>query len=203
MYRGLIACLFTLVLASCASTTNITTRYITDTAVPPAKKVLLVARTPEADVREKWEVTCADVLSNRKLDLVPSHTALPLWYEAGNDRLLAWARDNHADAVIIAEITGLLLAPPQMPAQSYMQSERGVAEDNIGAATWSFFIGRKEKKTPVPPEIHEVEMQMLSADGKVLWNGVAYTHEANDLEAIAKSECKAMKRNLDGLRLLP
>lgn len=192
-----------LLLGACASTTDFDTRYITDTAVAPATSVLLVGRTPETNDREKWENACASVLDDRKFELVRSHTALPLWYEAGNDHLLNWASDNNIDTIVIAELTGLLLAPPQMPPNNFMQNERAIGEDNIGASTWGFFIGRKEKKTPMPPETHEVEFQMITADGKTLWNSVALTHEANDLEAIAKSQCRALKRNLGGLLLIP
>lgn len=193
----------TLLLSGCASTTDFETRYITDTPVAPATSVLLVGRTPETNDRENWENACAGVLDNRKFELIRSNAALPLWYEAGNDHLLNWASDNDIDAIVIAELTGLLLAPPQIPPNTFMQNERGIGEDNIGASTWSFFIGRKEKQTPMPPETHEVEFQMITAEGKTLWNAVALSHEANDLEAIAKSQCRALKRDLGGLRLIP
>lgn len=84
-----------------------------------------------------------------------------------------------------------------------MQNERAIGEDDIGGSTWSFFIGRKEKEAAMPPLIHDIEFQMLTPEGKTLWNSVALTHEANDLEAIARSQCRALKRDLDGLRLLP
>lgn len=192
-----------LLMSACASTTDFNTRYITDTPVKPAHTVLLVGRTPESNDREKWENACADVLDNRKIELIRSNTALPLWYEAGNDHLLNWASRNNVDAIIIGELTGLLLAPPQIPANNFMQSERAIGEDNIGASTWSFFIGRKEKEIPMPPDIHEVEFQMITTEGKMLWNSMALTHEANDLAAIARSQCRALKHDLNGLRLIP
>lgn len=195
--------LSTALLSACASTTDFNTRYITDTPVAPATTVLLVGRTPETNDREKWENACASVLDNRKLELIRSNTALPLWYEAGNEHLLNWATEHNVDAIIIAELTGLLLAPPQIPPNNFMQNERAIGEDDIGASTWSFFIGRKERKPSMPPEIHDIEFQMITPAGKTLWNSVALTHEANDLEAIAKSQCRALKRDLDGLRLLP
>lgn len=202
-YRGLLISLLPTAILGCASTTELTTRYLTDTPVEPAKRLLLVARTPETEVRERWEKTCSQIIDSSKLELIPSYTALPLWYEAGNEHILSWAKAHNVDAILIAELTGLLLAPPQIPPQNFMQSERGMGEDTIGDATWSFFIGRKEKDAPLPSEIHEVEFQLITADEATLWNGIAATHEANELEAITTSQCKALKRNLDGLRLLP
>lgn len=192
-----------LVLGGCASTTKLTTRYLTDTPVDASTRLLLVARTPETKTRETWENTCADVLDIPSLSVQTSHRAMPLWYDAGNDHLLDWATKHGHDAILIAEITGMLLALPQVPAQNYMQQERSIGEDDIGSATWSFFLGRKEKETPPPPEVHEVEFQLVSPQGKMLWNGVGFTHEANELEAIARSQCKALKKNLQGLRLIP
>lgn len=192
-----------LLLSACASTTDFNTRYITDTPVPPATSVLLVGRTPETADREHWENACASVLDSRKLTLIRSNTTLPLWYEAGNDHLLKWATENNVDAIIIAELTGLLLAPPQIPPQNFMQSERAIGEDDIGSSTWNLFLGRKEKQRPVPPETHEIEFQLIAKNGNTLWNGVAFTHEANDIKAIAKSQCRALKRDLDGLKLIP
>ncbi len=190
-------------LQGCASTTDIDTRYLTDTAVPPAPSLLLVARTPEADTRARWESACADELGGGGLTLVRSHDTLPVWYEAGNERLLAWARDNAVDAVLVAEITGLLLAPPQVPQPNYMQSERAIGDNPGNSQNWGFFFGRNPDQVPAPPEVHEVEMQLLGNDGSARWTGVTATHEANDLEAIAGSQCKALKKTLSGLRLVP
>lgn len=196
-------CILALALGGCATTTQLTTRYLTDTPVEPAARILLVARTPETDMRIDWENTCAEKLSTPGLEVVRSHKALPLWYEAGNELLQRWAAEHQLDAILIAELTGLLLAPPQVPAQNYAQQERSIGEDNIGAATWSFFLGRKEKELPPPPEVHQIEFQLIQPDGKTLWNGIGHTHEANDLDAIARSQCKALEMNLRGLRLLP
>src|SRR5690606_23773052 len=197
------ALLCLILLSGCASTTKLTTRYLTDTPVDASTRLLLVARTPEANTREAWENACAGVLDIPALAVQTSHQAMPLWYDAGNDHLLDWATKNGHDAILVAEITGMLLALPQVPSQNYMQRERSIGEDDIGSATWSFFLGRKEKESPPPPEIHEVEFQLLSPDGKMLWNGVGFTHEANEIEAIARSQCRALKKNLQGLHLIP
>lgn len=203
MRHGFIALLGLVLVQGCASTTEINTRYLTDTAVAPAPSVLLVGRTPETDMRARWENACAEVLEGRRLTVIRSHEALPLWYEAGNDRLLNWAREHNVDSLLIAEITGLLLAPQQLPTQSYMQSERNVGAPPVGTPTWSFWFGGGNKSTQAPTEIHEIEFQLLDRDGKTRWNGVGFTHEANELEAIARSQCQALQKSLTGLRLLP
>jgi len=203
MRYGVSALVGLMMLQGCASTTEIKTRYLTDTAVPVAPSLLLVGRTPETDTRTLWEDACADALTGGTLSLVRSHDSLPLWYEAGNERLLKWARDNQVDAVLVAEITGLLLAPPQVPPQSYMQSEHNIGDNPGATPSWGFFFGRDPDQTPVPPEIREIELHLLDNTGTPLWSGVALTHEANDLDAIASSQCKALKKTLSGLRLIP
>lgn len=208
MFRRLNVCTIMLLLGGCAATTDMTLRYLADSPVTAVRTMLLVGRTPEFDDRERWENACAKELRQRKLTLITSNTSLPLWHEAGNDHLLTWARENQVDAVLIAELTGLLLAPVQIPPQNFMQSERAIGEGSISPSTWDFSISRnsidrKEKPTSAPSEIHEVEFQLISPSGKTLWNGIGLTHEANDLEAIAKSQCRALKRNLKNHQLLP
>ena len=79
--RGLL--LAVLFLSGCASTTEVTTRTVTDTPPPPAETLLLVAQSPEGDTRETWELTCRPIFERAGLTVLLSHQEVPLWYERG------------------------------------------------------------------------------------------------------------------------
>lgn len=199
-YAGwrLLSLLLPLLLAACASTTQIETRYQIPAAAP-ASSILLVARTPEANYRKTWENTCAKVFSSLPIHITKSIDALPDWFDSDTRSLTEWVTQQHIDAVLLVNITGLLLAPPQMPGMSADTSgvaPRAPREDPIGVPEWNFFLGKKSKALPTPALLHQVEAQLLNPDGKMLWNGLLTTHEANDFEAIASSQCKAIKQIL-------
>lgn len=200
----LAALLAILLLGGCASTTQVETRY-QGSSVTPAHSLLLVARTPEASYRKVWESTCDRVFASLPLTITKSMDALPDWFDSDTKSLTDWLVQNHVDEVLLVDITALLLAPPQMPgmpADTSGVAPRAPHEDPIGVPQWNFFIGQKSKALPSPSREHQVEAQLLSPQGKMIWNGMLSTHEANDLEAIAGSQCKALKKVLQQQHLL-
>lgn len=196
--QPLLCLVLTLLLGACANTTQVQTRYQI-AAAGTAHSLLLVARTPEAHYRKTWENTCANVLASASLQVTKSMDAMPDWFDSDTKSLTDWIVKHHIDRVLLVDITGLLLAPPQMPgmpADASGVAPRAPREDPIGVPEWNFFIGQKSKALPALSFEHQVEAQLLNADGKMLWNAMLTTHEANDLEAIASSQCQAIKRVL-------
>lgn len=197
-----LACCLTLL--ACARTSQVSTRFMGDSPAAPATRLLLVARMPETEQRREWEQACLKRLNHGDALLVTaSSSALPNWYEGGNDQLLAWAREHGNATVLVFELTGLLLAPFSMPPGNVVSSERFPNEDPIGDPTWTINLGRSEEKPPELPETIETDVRLIAANGDVLWEGLTYTHEANDLAAIARSQCAAVQDTLSGLGHLP
>lgn len=190
-------------LVACASTTEVSTRYRAETPPPEVDHLMVVARTPEKLFREQWEDSCADALDGLPLTLTRSYKVLPLWYAPGTARLEQWARANGADAILVGELTRLVLPRPDLDHPDVLNRNRGGLEDPIGEPQWSFFIGRKEKKKEPWPIYREIQFQLISAEGKSLWAGTTLTHEANAIDAIAHSQCRALGKTLTEMGLLP
>lgn len=195
--------LSSLLLTACASTTEVSTRYLAEDQPAAARHLLVVARTPEKEFRKEWEDRCAEVIAGDGLKVTRSYRALPLWYEPGTQRLEEWARNHGADAILVGELTRLVLPKPDLDHPELLNTGRGELEDPIGEPEWSFFIGRKEKKEDSWPIYQEIFFQLIDADGRGLWSGNTLTHEANALDAIAASQCKALRKSLSSLNLLP
>lgn len=198
--------LLLVLLSACASTTQVETRYQRTGAMPQVRSLLLVARTPETSYRETWENACHPLFTSARLAVTDSTTALPNWFESGTKSLTEWITANHLDAILLVDITNLLLSPPQMPGQMDDPSgilQRAPREDPIGVPTWNIFLGKKSKRPGAPPRITKAEAQLLDPVGNLLWDGFLVTHEANDLDAIATSQCKAIRKQLEQQGLLP
>lgn len=187
-----------LALAACASTTEIQTRHQAPGDAVPVTHLLLVARTPEQDARRHWENECAETLGNKGLTLTRSHKVLPGWFEAGTDALEQWARDRGADAILLGELTRLVLSPPNLPRE-------GAPGEPDMEAQWTLTLeDGKVKGAEQPAEARqEVDFQLIAPTGQRLWAGTARTHEANELTAIADSQCRALHKTLVSLGLLP
>lgn len=199
-----------LLLGACAQTTQIEPRYLAPATVLPTtgtKALLIAARTPDTIYRANWETACSQAFSGQTMAISLSHKVLPDWDDRRVKGLSDWALRHQVGAILVVDIAALLLAPPQPPSgisnDTFGISQNGPNEDDIGKPDWSFFIGRKEKRKAQPPRLHSSEAQLLSASGTLLWDGLMTTHEANDLGAIANSQCQAIKRRLTKLKLLP
>lgn len=203
-----------LLLSACAQTTQIEPRYLAPKLAPDTarrttdiNRLLIAARTPDATYRSNWEAACGRVFSKTGMNVSLSYKALPDWNDLHIEELSDWALAHRVDAILMVDITTLLLAPPQPPSgisnDTFGISQNGPNEDDIGKPDWSFFIGRKEKRKAQPPRLHSSEAQLLSPSGKMLWDGLMTTHEANDLAAIASSQCEAIKQRLTKIKILP
>ena len=98
-----------LLVAGCASTTQVTTRFTAEGSHPAQETLLLVAHTPEGGTRETWELTCKEIFSSSSLTILLSHQELPLWYEGGKNRILDWAQSNDVHRILVVELTHQVL----------------------------------------------------------------------------------------------
>lgn len=178
-------------LSGCASTSDISTRYF-DEDIPSAQQILLVARSAENKTRAQWEKICLSELSETDKPIVASYQVMPNLSEGYNQALTGWAsQQTLLTDVLIFEISGLLLAPPQIPPGNEVSVERYNPEQPIGEPTWKISFGKKETQ-PTPPDRTITEVRVLTSKGKTRWEGLVTSHEANDITAIARSQCKAL-----------
>ncbi|WP_101676219.1 hypothetical protein [Alloalcanivorax mobilis] len=192
------ALLLALLLAGCASTTELVTRSVTPTPPPPPRGVLLVAQTPENDTRETWELTCRPIFQRAGLEVFLSHQELPLWDEKGRAILVDWAHQHGVERVLVVDLTYLIQRPPHL---TEPRDHNPISQGEV-EPTWRIGIGGKIKEEPQPEAEQRYPVDLLSAEGRNLWNGEARTHEANDQSAIAKSQCRALAAGLGALDLL-
>lgn len=190
-----------LFLGGCASTTEVTTRTVTETPPPPPETLLLVARSPEGDTRETWELTCRPIFERAGLTVLLSHQEVPLWYERGRKALVEWTADHPVDRILMVDLTRLLMSAPHLRDR---QELNPINQEHEVRPTWRVGLdGERIKDTP-PADVEQTfPADLLSGDGDSLWHGVARTHEANDQTAIAKSQCLALRDTLRRARLLP
>ncbi len=190
-----------LLLTGCASTTEVTTRTVTDTPPPAAETLLLVARSPESDTRETWELTCRPIFERAGLTVLLSHQEVPLWYEQGRKALTRWAAGHQVDRVLMVDLTRLLMSAPHMRER---QELNPINQDNEVRPTWRVGLDGERIKEAPPADVEQhFPADLLTGDGTSLWHGVALTHEANDQTAIAKSQCLALRDTLRQAALLP
>lgn len=184
-----------LLVAGCASTTQVTTRFTAEGSHPAQETLLLVAHTPEGSTREIWELTCKEIFSSSSLTILLSHQELPLWYEGGKNRILDWAQSNDVQRILVVELTHLLIdaAAPPMAGNQLNPMDQSAGEI---APTWQVGIGGKLAREDAPEALRQHGAELINADGKPLWTGIATTHEASNTVAIAKSQCTALRKTL-------
>ena len=185
-----------LMLQACASTSSVSSRFQADTAVAAAS-MMIAARTPEQALRKRYELACHQAWAGKAASQ-PSHQVIANWYEAGYQQLLE-AMDT--EAVLVIDITPVLIAPMQMPPANEISDARFGADAGPTYNTWQIG-GNKEPSAAGPDKIIEVEARLIGADGQVRWEGLVRTHEANDLQAIARSQCQALGEYLRKMDLL-
>ncbi len=191
-----------LLVAGCASTTQVTTRFTAEGSHPPQETLLLVAHTPEGSTRETWELTCKEIFSSGSLTILLSHQELPLWYEGGKNRILDWAQSNDVQRVLVVELTHLLIdaAAPPTAGNRLNPMDQSAGEMT---PTWQVGIGGELAPEDVPEALRQHGAELINADGKPLWTGIATTHEASNTVAIAKSQCTALRKTLKENALIP
>ncbi|MEE2869629.1 MAG: hypothetical protein VYE17_03790 [Pseudomonadota bacterium] len=201
--RSLLSVLLPAVLLSgCASTTDVATRYTSDKTYAATDTLLLVARTPEGNIRETWELTCKEIFSGNSLTILLSHQEIPLWYEGGKDRILDWAQKQGVDRILMVELTHLLIDAAQPPQPGNQLNPMDVNNNNI-QPTWQVGIGGKLEKEEIPDALRQHGAELISGQGKPIWTGIATTHEASNTVAIAKSQCQALRKTLREQQLIP
>lgn len=201
MLTRLLALTPVLLLAACASTTEVRTRHTAESTTNPAGHILLAARSPEAEKQTAWERQCKRVLTRPGLQITRGQKAIPGWQEPDTKALEAWARKHGADAVLLADITGLLIGPAHIP-----ETDPATGEPEI-QAQWTFYFGKdgpSAKQRERDESVYQdIEVEWIAPDGKRFWTGVARTHEARELTAIARSQCKALGKTLSKRGLIP
>ncbi|MCC1497679.1 hypothetical protein [Alcanivorax sp. 1008] len=188
--------------AGCASTTTLVTRHSAESIEAPVSKLLLIGRAADLDMRQQWEQACATQLKHNGLRLRSSHSLWPGQLPE-SEALMQEALSQGFDGVMIGEITSLLLLPLQMPAGNVVTDERRPSSD-ASQRSPGFQItltGKEPASDPVGPQ--DIEFQLQRPSGKVLWNGLLRTNEANQIEAIARSQCKRLHKTLSKSGLLP
>ena len=184
-----------LLVAGCASTTQVTTRFTAEGSHPAQETLLLVAHTPEGGTRETWELTCKEIFSSSSLTILLSHQELPLWYEGGKNRILDWAQSNDVQRILVVELTHLLIdaAAPPTGGNRLNPMDQSAGEMT---PTWQVGIGGELAREAAPEALRQHGAELINADGKPLWTGIATTHEASNTVAIAKSQCTALRNTL-------
>mgnify|MGYP000185013071 CR=1 FL=1 len=187
-----------ILVGGCASTTQIETRHSDQAETEPARHILLAARTPEQDKRVRWEKACAGTLKRSGLRITRAHKVLPDWQEPGANALQTWIRDHGADAVLLADITGLLLDRPDFPDENPATGEPEIQ------AQWTFYPGRERPEKAEEKSVYEqIRVEWITPDGRRHWAGIARTHEAYELSVVAQSQCQALGKTLTERGFLP
>ena len=123
-----------LMLAGCASTTEITTRHSNDEGTAPARSLLLVAQSPEPATRRVWEEVCQPIFQSNALSVHLAHQVRPVWYEdGGKQALLRWLRDQPA-----AWLMAILATPP--PKQSTVLNITRADTPSTAPTPWIFSV---------------------------------------------------------------
>lgn len=196
-----ILALSVLLFAGCASTTEITTRTVTDTPPPAATAIVLAAQSPENDTRETWELTCRPIFAGSGLTVYLAHQEVPFWEQGGHRALSDWTGTHGVERILLVDLTRLLMSAPHLPDQRELNP---LGQDTEVRPTWRLGLdGERIERAPLDDTESSYPAYLLDGDGASLWHGVARTHEANDQAAIAKSQCRALRDALHGNGLLP
>lgn len=189
-------------LAGCASTTTLVTRHSVENPEMPVGKLLLIGRAAELDTRRQWEQACAPQLAHNGLLVRSSHS---VWPEnlPETEVLMQEALSRGFDGVMIGEITSLLLLPLQLPPGNVVTDERRPSSDASPRSPGFQITLAGSEPESMPLEVQDIEFQLQRPTGQVLWNGLLRTDEANQIEAIARSQCKRLHKTLRKSGLLP
>lgn len=185
----------------CANTSTLITRHVAGPGETPVRNLLLVGYSNELDLRRDWELACADRFDSKRLKITASHTLLPDLPE--RDVLVQLASSRGFDAVLTAEIGGLLLLPLQMPPENVVSEERRASSD-ASPRTPGFELTLAGADKPVTEaNEQDVEMRLQRSNGDLLWSGLIHTREANQTSAIASSQCDRLAKTLEKAGLTP
>lgn len=187
-------------LYGCASTTRIDTTF-SSPAVVAATRLLLAGRTVEQGLQQQWERQCRKALQVDGVEVVLLHQVSPDAGMASPAQLSTLAQQLEVDATLSIELTALLFSAPQMPPDNIVSVERqpGMAASTVP----SYDIRLRGQKAPAQlPDKQQIAAQFDDADGTILWRGTLISHEANEIEAMARSQCRSLKKTLQKLQLI-
>ncbi len=189
------------VTAGCASTTRLSTHYINSDITPRGEHLLIAARTPEPAVYRQWETSCGEVLAGAGFQLYYSHQVMPDWTEKGQGALLNWASNSPSELILMVDLTSLQLlsfstSPDRVQTESISPS--GPHDERGTQITLNKTYQDERKAAPINQDIRP---ELLRADGTPIWSGIAKTHEANEIGAIARSQCRALAKRFSKLGL--
>ena len=187
--------------AGCASTSTVVTRHSAGPGETPVRNLLLVGYSNELQLRRDWELACARSFDSKQLKITASHTLLPDLPE--RDVLLQLGGSRGFDAVLTAEISALLLLPPQMPPENVVSQERRRSSDaSPRAPGFELTLAGADKPIAEASE-QDVELRLQRTNGDLLWSGLIHTREANQTSAIARSQCERLAKALQKAGLTP
>lgn len=191
-----------LVLGGCASTSELTTRYLAAPAEITGPRLLLAGRSPEPHVRDEWEKSCAEILRDAGFRVTRSARSLPRWFEPGSADLTEWAGEHNTDLILIAELTRLLPAPMMAPPTQEQRRTPGM-HDNEGTLSIPLGESLRDRPRDTPELQQNIEIMLLDGSGLPIWAADIQTDEANEIRAVARSQCREMRRVMRELGLTP
>jgi len=176
-------------LTGCASTSDIATRY--GAISLDGDTLLLATRSPDPQVRERWENACEPAFRRQGYDVTQSFTVLPAWFATGTDELERWASANGIRNILVAELTGLLPAPANYNPPDVLSG------NNLHHEVQIMVPAREFRETRDAPQVDQnIEVNLLNNEGRILWRADVITREANNIPAIARSQCEALAKSL-------
>lgn len=195
-----------LLLSACASTSDVATRYLASPAEISGPRMLLAGRSAEPHVRHDWEVACAEQLRGAGYRVTRSEESLPRWFEPGSEELIRWSQAHDVDVILIAELTRLLPGPMMVPPEADHRRDAGGAISRHGderMLTIPLGESLRDRPRDTPQLQQSIEVMLLDQNGKPLWAADIDTHEANEIRAVAKSQCREIRKTLQELELTP
>ncbi|MCK0536610.1 hypothetical protein [Alcanivorax quisquiliarum] len=172
-------------LQGCASTSDIVTRYGASTA--PGERLLLATRSPEPALRRQWEDACAPLLRKQGFDVVTSMDVLPAWFATGTDELEKWASANGVPGILVAELSALL------PEPAHYNPAQGLGDNRSHHDVQVVVPAKVFREARDAPEANQnIDIELFDAAGRIQWRAELVTHEANNIPAIARSQCAAL-----------
>lgn len=176
-------------LTGCASTSDVATRY--GAISLQGNTLLLATRSPDPQVRKRWENACEPTFSKQGYAVTQSFTVLPAWFATGTDELERWASANGIQNILVAELTGLLPAPPKYNPPEVLSGNTLHNEVQIMVPAHEY------RETRDAPQANQnIEVNLLNNEGRILWRADVITREANNIGAIARSQCEALAKAL-------
>lgn len=176
-------------LQGCASTSDLVTRYGTSTA--PGEQLLLATRSPEPGLRRQWEAACAPLLRKQGFHVITSMDVLPAWFATGTGELERWASAQGVPGILVADLSALLPEPAHYNSAQGLGDNRSHHDVLVVVPPKEF---REARDAPEPRQ--NIEIELLEADGRIQWRAELITHEANNIPAIARSQCAALAQAL-------